>query len=124
MGLCDRVVTPHDHDGGMVTDEVVPLSGFGRLARTLGDEARRSGLAVPGFRSPPRLPGATRTIRRAVAGAPVVAVAVQGRPAEEVIGDMIDGIVAANGLRGVQAEEARLALSRTVAATEQRAIKR
>jgi hypothetical protein len=98
----------------MVTDEVVRLSGFGRLARTLGDEARRSGLAVPGFRSPPRVPGVTRTIRRAAAGAPVVAVALQGRPAGEVIVDMIDGIVAANGLRGVQAEQARLALSRTV----------
>jgi hypothetical protein len=44
----------------------------------------------------------------------VVAVALQGRPAGEVIEDMIDGIVAANGLRGIQAEEARLALSRTM----------
>jgi hypothetical protein len=101
---------------GLVPGGVVPLSGFGTLARELGDEARRSGLEVPGFRSPPRLPGARRTIRRAVAGAPIVAVALQGRPAGDVIEDMIDGIVAANRLCGGRAEEARRALAKTVGA--------
>jgi hypothetical protein len=116
--IADGVV--HVKERGEVPGEVrgvVHLSGFGSLARELGDEARRSGLAVPGFRSPPRLPGARRTIRRAVAGAPVVAVALQGRPAEEVIEDMIDGIVAANGLRGGRADEARRALAKTVGAS-------
>jgi hypothetical protein len=57
-----------------------------------------------------------RTIRRAEAGAAVVAVALRGRPADEVIRDMIDGIVAANRLQGPRAEEARRCLGDAVGA--------
>jgi hypothetical protein len=37
---------------------------FARTARSLTAAARANGLIAPTFRSPPRLAGATRTIRR------------------------------------------------------------
>ena len=82
---------------------------FTTAARRLGIEARRHGLACPGFRSPPRIPGARRTIRWFSAGA-VVAVAIKDRPSADVIADMVEGVVRANRLSGSQARAARLAL--------------
>lgn len=70
---------------------------FCTAARLIGQEARRSGIAPPGFRSPPRLPGVTRSIRRGPSGA-VVAVAVRGRPSGDVLADMIEGVVLAAAL--------------------------
>jgi hypothetical protein len=84
---------------------------FSTAARTLADEARRQGLTVPGFRSPPRLPGAVRTIRRWPAGGVVVAVIIRDRPVADVVADMIDGVVAANGLSGGEADAVRSRLS-------------
>jgi hypothetical protein len=84
---------------------------FSTAARTLADEARRQGLAVPGFRSPPRLPGAVRTIRRWPAGGVVIAVTIRGRPVADVVADMIDGVVAANGLTGGDADVIRSRLT-------------
>ena len=52
---------------------------FATAARTLGREVRARGLVVPGFRCPPRILGADRTIRRFEAGV-TVAVRVKGRP--------------------------------------------
>ena len=52
--------------------------------------------AVPGFRSPPRLPGVDRSIRRRPDGAAVVAVRVHGRSIEAVVTDMVEGVLAAN----------------------------
>jgi hypothetical protein len=69
---------------------------FAAAARRLGDEARRRGLVVPGFRSPPRLAGCQRSIRLRSDGAMVVAVRVHGRALDEVVTDMVDGILAAN----------------------------
>ncbi len=69
---------------------------FAAAARRLGAEARRRGLAVPGFRSPPRLPGAERSIRRRPDGEAVVAVRVHGRSIEAVVADMVEGVLAAN----------------------------
>ena len=66
-------------------------------------------LAVPGFRSPPRLRGADRSLRR-LGGGTIVAVRVRGRPMAAVVADMIEGIVAANRLSGVEADRARAAL--------------
>jgi hypothetical protein len=63
----------------------------------LGREARRNGLVVPGFRSPPRVVGAQRTLRRHSAGV-VISVQVRGRPWLAVVADMIEGVVVANGL--------------------------
>jgi hypothetical protein len=90
---------------------------FSLLARQLADEARRLGLAVPGFRSPPRLAGANRTIRRSRAGA-TVAVRRQGRAPEAVASDLIDGILAANGLTGPEAESCRTHLHAALVASQ------
>jgi hypothetical protein len=83
--------------------------GFSAAARRLGDEARRRGLACPGFRSPPRVAGAHRTIRWSPAGA-VIAVAIRDRPVTDVVADMVDGLVVANRLSGREATLARRSL--------------
>jgi hypothetical protein len=71
---------------------------FAGAARRLSSEARRRGLTVPGFRSPPRLPGVDRSIRRRPDGAVVVAVRVHGRSLEAVVTDMVEGLLVANQL--------------------------
>ena len=83
---------------------------FAAVARSLAAEARARGLAVPGFRSPPRLPGACRSLGRHPDGGAVVSVAVRGRPLSEVAADMVEGVLAANGLRGPRADGHRSAL--------------
>ena len=75
---------------------LLDAAGFARVAGALSALARRAGLAVPAFRSPPRR-DARRTIRRLQAG-PVVAVRRGRRPAHEVVADLVDGILAANDL--------------------------
>ena len=82
---------------------------FARTARLLGRVVRARGLIVPGFRSPPRIVGADRTIRRR-AGASVVSVRVRDRPAAAVLADMIEGVVAANGLVTPEADRLRAEL--------------
>ena len=52
---------------------------------------------APTFRSPPRVPGVTRTIRRHASGSATVSVVVRDRPWTAVVADMIDGFVAING---------------------------
>jgi hypothetical protein len=83
---------------------------FAATARALAQVARARGLTVPGFRSPPRLSGVDRTLRRRGAGASI-AVRVRGRPWADVLVDMIEGVVVANGLTGAEAEAARAALA-------------
>lgn len=92
---------------------------FAAAARRLGVEARRRGLAVPGFRSPPRLPGAHRTIRRRTDGTAVVAVRVRGRTMEAVVSDMVEGVVAANRLSPGDAARHRPALRAAVLGEEE-----
>ena len=87
---------------------------FAAVARELAAEARGRGLAVPGFRSPPRLPGARRSLGRHPGGGAVVAVVVRGRPLADVAADMVDGVLAANGLAGAGAEALRVALLASV----------
>ena len=82
---------------------------FARTARSLGDAARARGLDPPTFRSPPRVPGVTRTIRRSSKGV-VVSVVLRDRPWPAVAADMVDGVIAANGLTGVEADQVRAAL--------------
>jgi hypothetical protein len=89
-------------------------SSFGRMARRLGAAARASGLVVPAFRTPPRQSGARRTIRR-LPGGPVIAVRVKDRPFGEVVADMVDGVIIANGLRGSAATRVRTSLLRVCA---------
>jgi hypothetical protein len=83
---------------------------FATAARTLGRVARAHGLAVPAFRSPPRLERADRSIRRTAGGGATIAVRVRGRPWPAVLADMIEGVVAANGLTGMHADRVRAAL--------------
>ena len=85
------------------------LVGFAQTARALAAGARAAGLIVPAFRTPPRRPDAVRTIRRLPGGA-VVAVRVRDRPLAEVVGDMVEGVVQANGLTGEAATRLRTAL--------------
>ena len=84
---------------------------FAAAARTLGEVARAAGLVVPGFRSPPRLAGVDRTMRRQVDSSGVesvmVSVRIKGRPWVSVLADMIDGVIVANALEGPTAGAAR-----------------
>jgi hypothetical protein len=86
-----------------------PTIRFADLARRLSAASRASGLVVPAFRTPPRRAGVPRTIRR-LPGGPVVAVRMRGRPGADVIADMVEGVIVANGLDGGRAARVREAL--------------
>jgi hypothetical protein len=90
-----------------------PPIRFAELARRIGAAARAAGLVVPAFRSPPRRPGAPRTIRR-LPGGPVVAVRVRSRPLADVVSDMVEGVLVANGLRGDAATRLRTTLLQAI----------
>ncbi len=83
---------------------------FATAVQALAAEARRQGLVMPGFRSPPRPPGVQRTIRRRPDGQAVVAVRLRGRPFAAVAADMVEGVVVANRLVDRRATVARTAL--------------
>jgi hypothetical protein len=83
---------------------------FADAARALAATARSRSLTAPEFRSPPRLPGADRTIRRRADGGATVAVRLRGRPWAAVLGDMVEGVVVANRLTGPAAMRIRTAL--------------
>lgn len=83
---------------------------FAATVRTLGAAARARGLVVPGFRSPPRRPGAERTVRFAADGTATIAVAVRGRPFQAVVADLIEGVVIVNDLDGFEATRLRTSL--------------
>lgn len=70
---------------------------FAAAARTLAATARRCGLTAPSYRSPPRLVGVDRTLRRR-GDAVVVSIRLKGRPEPAVLADMVEGVVAANEL--------------------------
>ena len=88
---------------------------FAHAARRLGAAARAAGLTVPAFRSPPRRSGAPRTIRR-LPGGPVVAVVLRDRAFADVLADMVEGIVIANGLQDPAAARVRRTLLDAVTA--------
>ncbi len=52
-------------------------------------------MIVPAFRSPPRVRGASRTLKRYPGGA-VVSVRLRERTYADVVDDMIDGVLATN----------------------------
>jgi hypothetical protein len=87
--------------------EPLTTSHFASTARTLADTARSLGLTAPGFRSPPRLVGVDRTVRRQHGDHAVVAVRLAGRPAWAVVSDMIEGVVVANALVAPEADRVR-----------------
>jgi len=80
---------------------------FAETVRALGLEARRHRLKMPGFRSPPRLHGVDRSVRRRADGGATIAVVVRGRPWAAVVADMVEGVVVANGLTGKDADQVR-----------------
>ncbi len=82
---------------------------FASAARILASQAHRHGLRPPGFRSPPRIVGVDRSLRR-FNNRVVVSVLLRGRPFVAVLSDMIEGVVAANQLTGRNAENARTVL--------------
>ena len=83
---------------------------FTGTARWLAAAARARGLQAPGFRTPPRQTGCNRTIRRYPDGTALVAVRVKGRLWDDVVDDLIAGILIVNDLHGVVAAEIRYGL--------------
>ncbi len=83
---------------------------FAGTARRLAAATRARGLVTPGFRTPPRQAGFDRTIRRYPDGSALVAVRVKGRLWDDVVDDLIAGILTVNDLHGVVAAEIRYGL--------------
>jgi hypothetical protein len=98
------------HPAGILSDVESPSLRFAEAVRALGLEARRSGLRMPAFRSPPRLAGVARSVRRRADGDATIAVVVRGRPWPAVLADMVEGIVVANHLHGAGADRVRALL--------------
>lgn len=71
---------------------------FAEAGRRLAETAAESGVQAPSFRTPPRVAGVDRTIRRAACGSALVSVRSRGRAFSAVLADMIEGVVCANGL--------------------------
>jgi len=82
---------------------------FAGAARDLGRAARLRGLDVPSFKSPPRLAGYSRTIRRRPRST-TIAIVLRDRPWAAVLADMIEGIIVANRLEGTRADQIRAVL--------------
>ena len=89
---------------------------FAAVARALSDQARRLDLVVPGFRSPPRIVGLDRTIRRFAGreSGGLISVAVRGRPLAAIVADMIEGVIVLNSLAAADAARVRAALWRAL----------
>ncbi len=90
-----------------------PALRFAEAARRLAAAARAADLAVPAFRCPPRIPDATRTIRRYPGGV-VVSVRLRGRPFDAALSDMIEGVLVANQVDAGAAEGLRAVLCAAV----------
>lgn len=86
-----------------------PAVRFAEVVRAVTSVARRRGLQVPVFRSPPRLADVDRTLRRRPDGQAVVSIRLTARPFAAVQSDVIAGVVAVNELVGVEAGRFRRA---------------
>ena len=71
---------------------------FAEAGRRLAVAATSLGLQVPSYRTPPRVAGVDRTIRRGAEGSALVSVRSRGRSWPAVVADMIEGVVHANRL--------------------------
>ena len=80
---------------------------FAEAARQLGMAVRGLGLVMPSFRSPPREVGRRRTLARHRDGSATISVMVRNRVWEAVLADMIEGLVVANRMDGIDAEVLR-----------------
>ncbi len=94
--------------------EIGSTGWFVEAVEALTRAARGAGLVVPGFRSPPRTAGLRRTIGRPPDGGVVVAVQTAGRSRYEVVCDLVDGVIVANGLSGPAADAVRRGLLRSL----------
>lgn len=94
---------------------------FAATVRTLSGAARARRLVVPGFRTPPKVAGSERTVRRQADGGATVAVVVKGRPFQAVIADLIEGIVVTNCLDESEATRVRTHLWEAVVAVPTKA---
>jgi hypothetical protein len=90
--------------------ETCSALAFGEMSRVVAAEARGHGLVTPSFRSPPRLPGVTRTVRRYANGQWQVSVHHRDRPVADVAADLVEGVLMANGLSGTAAAGWRITL--------------
>jgi hypothetical protein len=99
------IVTPARHTADMASTTL----RFATAAEVLSGVIRSLDLEVPTFRSPPRTTGADRTLRGRGPAA-VVSVRVRNRPWPAVVADMVEGVVAANGLTGCAAGRVRAAM--------------
>jgi hypothetical protein len=84
-----------------------PTLRFAATARILTEAARRGGHRAPTFRSPPRVKGRMRTIRRHANGGATVSLVLRDRPWSSVVADMIEGFVVVNDGDPVAAEHLR-----------------
>ncbi|MFN3216226.1 MAG: hypothetical protein ACE367_07015 [Acidimicrobiales bacterium] len=84
-----------------------PTLRFAATARILTEAARRSGHRAPTFRSPPRVKGRMRTIRRHANGGATVSLVLRDRPWSAVVSDMIEGFVVVNDVDPMAAERLR-----------------
>lgn len=80
---------------------------FAEAGRRLAAAAAVLELRVPAFRTPPRVAGLDRTIRRGPAGSVMVSVRSRGRAWPAVLADMIEGVVCANDLASRDAARVR-----------------
>jgi hypothetical protein len=89
--------------------QVATAVQFAEGARAVARAARARGLVAPAFRSPPKLTGVDRSIRRYEGGC-AVAIRTRGRPWVAVAADMVEGVIVANRLAGPAALRVRGAL--------------
>lgn len=90
------------------------IDRFNTAGELLREEAVRRHMVAPAFCSPPVDPGLRRAIRRFDAVTAMVSIRLDGRSEEEVLDDMVEGVIVASALRGMPAAEARLDLLRLV----------
>jgi len=84
--------------------------------------SRRLGLVAPSFQGPPGDAGVDRSLRQLPDGGGVaVMIRLWPRSLGDIRNDMIDGVIAANGLRGRKAAEVRRVLERVVPIPDARA---
>lgn len=83
---------------------MITFARFTSLALLLSTWARAHSLQAPQYRSPPRMLGVSRSLRRAPGCRPVVSVRLVGRDRAEVVRDMVDGLLAVNPVPGPTSE--------------------
>jgi hypothetical protein len=91
----------------------LPAMRFADAARRLGAATHAAGLTVPAFRCPPRVAGVARTIRRYPGGA-VVSVRLRGRPFDDALSDMVEGVLVTNRVSDADAPRLRAELAAAI----------